>query len=56
MTPETIRLVENLITAMESLTSAEAQGDELARRRAEKEYKALMELLRERSAQRYRPG
>ncbi|WP_172326994.1 hypothetical protein [Mangrovicoccus sp. HB161399] len=54
MTPETVQLVEELIIAMERLTSAEIRGDDLTRRRAENDYQSLMQQLQTRAARRRR--
>ncbi len=50
LSPETALLVEEILQAMEVLTSAELQGDELAQRRAERTYRSLMRKLRQRAA------
>ncbi len=50
LTPEIRALVEELIIAMETMTVAEAQGNDLARARAEARYCALLQDLKERGA------
>ncbi|WP_145963045.1 hypothetical protein [Mangrovicoccus ximenensis] len=52
LTPETVLLVEEILSAMERLTTAELAGDQLAQRRAERDYKALLLVLRERGGHR----
>ena len=46
LTPETEQLILSVIQAMEAVTLAHVAGDEVARHRADKEYRRLLEKLR----------